>query len=334
MTTPAAAGPIDLIGTYPVSPGNGFVTDVWGWVDPTDNREYAIFGRDPSGLYIVDVTDPSLPTLAKYLTVPAFDVKTWGNYLYSCNGSGDLVSKTTTILNIADPHNPVVVGQTYGAHNIAISDAGMLYLCSPNLRALDLTVSAVNPTVWFTSSVGSHDATCRGNLVYDFAASFGGAYVREYTGPLTLQTRGQCVDATIRYYHSGDASADGKYLFVCDELAVGAFADITIFDISNPATPVKVATINDPLATVHNLFVVGDVMYVSYYRSGFKAFNVSDPAHPSLIGAYDTSPFFGDGFVGAFGVYPFLPSGNILVTDMQSGMYVFRLNTTVSVRFS
>ena len=30
--------------------------------------------------------------------------------------------------------------------------------------------------------------------------------------------------------------------------------------------------------------------------------------------------------MGAWGVYPFLPSGNILLSDMQTGLYVFEVN--------
>ena len=30
--------------------------------------------------------------------------------------------------------------------------------------------------------------------------------------------------------------------------------------------------------------------------------------------------------MGAWGVYPFLPSGNLLVSDMQTGLYVFEID--------
>jgi hypothetical protein len=30
--------------------------------------------------------------------------------------------------------------------------------------------------------------------------------------------------------------------------------------------------------------------------------------------------------MGAWGVYPFLPSGNILISDMQTGLYLFEVN--------
>ncbi|MCZ6818759.1 MAG: hypothetical protein O7G31_04625, partial [Calditrichaeota bacterium] len=50
---------------------------------------------------------------------------------------------------------------------------------------------------------------------------------------------------------------------------------------------------------------------------------VSDPAKPTLVDEFDTSAESGSGFDGAFGVYPFAPSGNIYVSDKRSGLNVF-----------
>ena len=50
----------------------------------------------------------------------------------------------------------------------------------------------------------------------------------------------------------------------------------------------------------------------------------SNPAAPDLVRFYDTYPLpNGSQYRGAWGVYPFLPSGNILLSDMQTGLYVF-----------
>jgi len=42
------------------------------------------------------------------------------------------------------------------------------------------------------------------------------------------------------------------------------------------------------------------------------------------VGQYDTSPFIAsDGFNGCWGVYPYLPSGNIIASDIEEGLFVF-----------
>ena len=55
---------IDMLSFLPVEEVGGTrgvqVNDVWGWTDPTSNREYALVGRY-DGTSFVDVTDPSNP---------------------------------------------------------------------------------------------------------------------------------------------------------------------------------------------------------------------------------------------------------------------------------
>jgi hypothetical protein len=59
-------------------------------------------------------------------------------------------------------------------------------------------------------------------------------------------------------------------------------------------------------------------------------FDISDPSNPIQVCNYDTySPSSYNSYKGAWGVYPYLPSGNIIVSDMQSGLYV--LDCTVPV---
>ena len=49
-----------------------------------------------------------------------------------------------------------------------------------------------------------------------------------------------------------------------------------------------------------------------------------------LVGFYDTSKEFNfRSFKGAWGVYPFLPSGNLLVSDMQEGLFVMDVSQAV-----
>ena len=46
------------------------------------------------------------------------------------------------------------------------------------------------------------------------------------------------------------------------------------------------------------------------------------------MGFFDTFPVSDNGsFNGAWGVYPYLPSGNILISDISSGLYIVKDNT-------
>jgi hypothetical protein len=74
----------------------------------------------------------------------------------------------------------------------------------------------------------------------------------------------------------------------------------------------------------HNQLIKGDLLYVSYYYDGLQVYDISDPTLPVRVAHYPTStePNLKQ-YRGAWGVYPFLPSGNIIVSDMQKGLFVF-----------
>ena len=67
---------------------------------------------------------------------------------------------------------------------------------------------------------------------------------------------------------------------------------------------------------------------MSNYARGLTILNISNPASPTEVGRFDSYPTGdGVGFPGAWGTYPFLPSGNILVSDIDSGLYVVQDRT-------
>jgi hypothetical protein len=66
---------------------------------------------------------------------------------------------------------------------------------------------------------------------------------------------------------------------------------------------------------------------MSYYTAGMRVVNIADPENPIEVGGYDTRP--GDdsfNYDGAWSVYPFFPSGKIVIGDMGQGMYVVDVN--------
>jgi hypothetical protein len=105
---------------------------------------------------------------------------------------------------------------------------------------------------------------------------------------------------------------------------------IKLCDASNP-TDINIFSMVGsgvhPLSIIHNIIVRGDVMHVSYYHDGYYAWDISDHENPFLLGYYDTSAEpHAQNYKGAWGVHPLLPSGVVLVSDMQEGLFVFGLN--------
>ncbi|MBX3702702.1 MAG: choice-of-anchor B family protein [Steroidobacteraceae bacterium] len=133
------------------------------------------------------------------------------------------------------------------------------------------------------------------------------------------------------YTHSGWPTADQRHIFVHDELEEirrGLFTQIYTMNVDDLRNPFIVASYQGPDTTTdHNGYVKGNLLYVSHYRRGLVIFDATDPMQLREIGHFDTfiAPAANTaGFDGAWGVYPFLPSGTILVSDITNGLFVLR----------
>jgi hypothetical protein len=77
----------------------------------------------------------------------------------------------------------------------------------------------------------------------------------------------------------------------------------------------------------HNPYIIGDRAYVSYYTDGVQVYDISDPERVRRIAYFDTDrgyTSYSPVFRGCWGTYPFFPSGNILASDIQSGLWIFK----------
>ena len=148
--------------------------------------------------------------------------------------------------------------------------------------------------------------------------------------------------ANVQYTHSGWWSEDKRYVFVHDELdetGLGINTSVYIFDITDLQSPQQVGTWVGPTAAIdHNGFVRGNRYYISNYERGLTVLDISDPTSPEQIGFFDTFPNSNNAaFNGAWGAYPYLPSGNILVSDRSRGLFVLRdesaaQNSTIAIQ--
>ena len=79
----------------------------------------------------------------------------------------------------------------------------------------------------------------------------------------------------------------------------------------------------------HNVHFLNDYIITSYYRDGVTVHDVSNKGNMIEVGNYDTAPTFaGDGFNGCWGVYPWLPSGNIIASDIENGLHIIGVTYT------
>lgn len=295
-------------------------TDVWGYVDANTGREYALVGSW-GAVSIIDVTDPANPVYAAFMdSIPGFDIKVWDHYFYAVDGRRE---GRGYVVDLTDPANPRVAGRFPQAHNIFIDDKGFLFSAFPSLQIFDLNQTPESPAlVYSDTNTTGHDVLVVGDTAF-FFEGYSGTYILNVADRSNPKIISQIFDPQIIYAHSGWITKDRKYLFINDELAKHPTPDITLWDISDFSNPTKVAVFGDSTSIVHNIFIIDNYAYVSYYQNGFRIFDVSDPPNFQVAAHYETFPdSTTENFGGAFGVYPFAPSGNIYISDMTYGLFV------------
>ena len=302
------------------------VSDVWGYSAP-DGTELAIMGTY-SGTAFIDVsTNPSQPVEVAFISGPSSswrDIKTYSNYAYIVtDGGGGL-----QIVDLADPMNPVLAS-TYTAsfnyaHNLFIDEAGFAYIVGSDaayggLHILDLT-DPVAPVVagnWSDRYV--HDVYVRDDTAYAACIWDGLLEIIDVTNK-SNPTRFAGMATSGLFTHNVWLTDDGDYALTTDEV-FGGYVDI--YDISDFTNITMVAQYRvDPTHIPHNLFVKGNLAYLSAYVDGVVVLDISDPTAPVLVGQYDTYDGLETGYAGAWGVYPFAGRNFIYVSDIQTGLYV------------
>ncbi|MCC6783638.1 MAG: choice-of-anchor B family protein [Planctomycetes bacterium] len=318
---------------------NDRFSDIWGYVDHATGREYALL-LSRQGTYVVETTNPTSPVQRGYIAgslsgwSPSAwrDARTYGQYAYVVTEGGGGMQ----VINLANPNSPAFVrthrpaGVNWGnTHNISIDLAtGKLYVVgtSGGMHIFDVAANPTNPPY-----VGSYTA----EYVHDVQVREGVAFLSEinrgFLRLLDVRNLPAMPQLGVIGYgaaHQAWPSPDGDYVAGASE-AVGGY--VGIFDVTNYASIRQVARYNFPTnpyeTSVHNVFNRDHIVHCAWYLSGYVACDTSDPLNPVTVGHYDT--FAGTGvFSGAWGCYPFQPSGNVYLSDIMSGLYVFRLRGT------
>ena len=331
---------IDLLGSLNPHPSLNY-TDIWGY--SANGREYALMGIT-GGTSIIDVTDPSNPIEVDVIPGPLAppyewrDIKTHLNYAYIVNegsgpGSGMQVVDLSYLPDSASLVHAYNTAFT-SAHNIFIAD-GYAYVVGTSLggmHIIDLTLPT-NPTqtAYYSTSGYIHDVYVWNDTAYVSSAN---TYdIVDVSNKFSPQLVSASTALPGIYAHSGWLTEDKRYFVACEEFNV---RDLIIWDLQDRSTwdlvvPTWQTTSNSP---VHNPFVLGNYVHISYYEDGYAVLDISDPQNPLFAGQYDTHPggSFGN-YTGSWGVYPYLPSGNTIVSDMVTGLYVCKFNPAVSSIF-
>ena len=316
--------------------------EIWGL--NINGREIAVIGST-AGTHFFDVTEPALSSQIAFVagayTGPGVihrDYHDIEGYLYIVCDEG-----STSTLQIVDITNlPNSVNTVYDSnsllnkvHNIFIDTATTkLYACATGeaMEVFSLT-DPQNPSLIYTyNNVGHvHDAYVKNDTAF-LNCGNDGLRIMDFTmvntlGDIANELASFTSYPDAGYNHSGWLSDDGSIYAMQDE---NHGYDIKILDVSDYTNISVLSTFNsgvDINSMAHNGIIKDNLLYVAYYHDGLRVFDISDPYNPNQVNSFDTyAPNNHTSYKGAWGVYPYLNSGNILVSDMQSGLYVIELN--------
>jgi choice-of-anchor B domain-containing protein len=217
------------------------VSSLWGYIDPDTGTEYAAVGT-ATGVSVVDLSDPN--DVQEIAFMPDLnsqwrEVKSYGHYIYSVTEAGGGVQ----VINMTDPNN---VTQTHWAPNI------------PGLGTLG-SIHAITVDEFGFLYLNGSNLNSGGPLIVDVSADDGNPV---YVGKLPAI-----------YCH--DSYARNNILYTSDIYA----GNFKVYDVTNKAAPVLLATQGTPYAFTHNTWLSDD---------GKTIFTTDEKAN-APVGVYDIS---------------------------------------------
>ncbi|QKK01339.1 MAG: choice-of-anchor B family protein [Pseudomonadota bacterium] len=292
------------------------------------------------------------------------DIKTYQDHAFivadSVQGHGILVFDLTRLLNV-EPDNPRTFryDARYAgvsgdhvlnrAHNIAINErSGFAYVvgsdkCSGGLYMVNIQ-QPLSPSYagCYAGDGYTHDVQCviyhgpdqryRGHEIC-LASNENSLTIVDVTDKDTpeLIARHQYDSA---YVHQGWLTEDHRYFLLDDELdehqGIVPATRTLIFDLADlQEAPPPAEYLAGQLSIDHNQYVIGNYVFQANYESGLRILRIDDPARATLseVAWFDTYPEAGTvTFNGAWSVFPYFGNPYVLVSDINRGLFILRID--------
>lgn len=217
-------------------------------------------------------------------------------------------------------------GGAWRAYSLANPAAPQLMSSAPSTRYMHDSTSVVATGNRAAQCAALHDPC---EVLVDFNVER--VELWDVTDKLAPVLLGSATNPNNRYIHSGWPTADGLHVVFHDELEeiqLGLATQLYTLNLADLRAPtVQRSHVGPTSTTDHNGYMRGSYYYVSHYRRGVVVYDATDPNQLTEVAHFDnyfTPSSNIAGTDGTWGVYPFLPSGNVLVSDIENGLFVLR----------
>ncbi|WP_395812307.1 LVIVD repeat-containing protein [Archangium minus] len=288
------------------------------------------------GLTVFDVSNKSTPVLKKVFTLPtdSYWNSAWtkDNTLYVASDKRGVL-----VFDISQPADPRLLkdvpGESINAHTVFVdgnrlyaattAESGVLIfdISTPQSPTLLNRYLAPN-TVDFPYP---HDMFARDGQLY-VAHGYVGLVVADASNPSEVRTLGT-YSFPNQYSH---ATAVGTFAgrTIAFEGGENVDAHLRVLDITDPTRMVKIGEFRLRTAiSIHNMVLVGQRLYITWYQEGLRVLDVSNPTKPTQVAYFntyrETDPGRDDFLDGAIGLR--VPGdGYVYVVDMTRGLLILR----------
>jgi len=332
--------------------------DSWGWTDPDTGVEYAIMCLGDSTAFI-DISDPVNPIyLGKIPTHTVNstwrDAKVYNNHVFIVSeaaGHGMQVFDLTRLRNVNNPpaifnHDAHYSG--FGrAHNIVINEEnGYAYAVgTQQYNGGPYIVNIEDPTnPFFVNGYSLVDYTHDAQVVFYsgpdqdhvgkeifIGSNENEVVILDITNKTNIQVISTAQYTNVAYSHQGWLTEDHRFFLMGDEIDEVDFGFNTrtvVFDFTDLDNPFQSFDYFGTTPAIdHNGYVKGNKFYLANYTAGLRVIDVSDIDNFVMteIGYFDTYPENNNvSFNGAWSVYPFFASGNIVISDINRGFFLVK----------
>lgn len=294
------------------------------------------------GLHIIDTADPSRPVeLGHYQrtgTGYSNDVKL---VQAGAKRFAVIADSPIDVVDVTQPTAPALVAQIpEEAHTLFTETrAGTTLAYFGNYDGTCPVYDVTNPTD--PRKLGSY--TTGATIVHDLSVANGIAYLNawergflviDFTAPDAPRLLATWRPTPTHTSHSNwTTTAGGRDIALHGEEAYDAHLDIVDLDRGSPTFMKPLASWQTrPWISIHNIMAFGTRAYLTYYQDGVRILDVSDPAHPTQLGYYNTwdpqadytsSAFF----EGAVGLDVDLTRRLVFVADSPRGLLILRDDT-------
>ena len=313
-----------------------------------------------NGTAFIDISDPINPIYVGKLGTATVnsswrDVKVYNDYAFivsEASNHGMQVFDLTRLRNVTNPPETFTTDKHYtgfgSAHNIVINEAsGYAYAVGTsrsgtyNGGPLFINIQdPLNPVSegGYGDDAYSHDAqvityngpdadyTGKEILIGSNENEIAIVDVTDKANPQRISTISY---SNVGYTHQGWFTDNQRYFIVGDELDesnLGFNTRTIVFDFADLDNPILKTTYSGPSSAIdHNGYVKGNLFYLASYTAGVRFIDISAISSSTLteVGFFDTYPNHDNAaFNGVWNVYPYFQSGNIVISDIEGGLFI------------